>query len=64
MDFAGEWTSALDFDGATKEDSGKFAKAQQDVYGRATFGWAYWSYRCKYDAWNLKRMIQDGLIKI
>ncbi|KAI6699616.1 hypothetical protein NL676_013940 [Syzygium grande] len=64
LSFVGEWTSALDFDGATKEDSGKFAKAQQDVYGRATFGWAYWSYRCKYDTWNLKRMIQDGLIKI
>ncbi|KAK3411676.1 hypothetical protein EUGRSUZ_I00415 [Eucalyptus grandis] len=64
LSFVGEWTSALAFDGATKEDSGKFAKAQQDVYGRATFGWAYWSYRCKDDTWNLKRMIQDGLIKI
>ncbi|KAI6699619.1 hypothetical protein NL676_013943 [Syzygium grande] len=64
LSFVGECTSALVFDGATKEDSGKFTKAQQEVYGRASFGWAYWPYRCQYDAWNLKQMIQDGLIKI
>jgi len=64
MGFAGEWTSALDFDGATKEDSGRFAKAQQDVYGQATFGWGYRSYKCHYDTWSLEQMIEDGLIKI
>ncbi|XP_039157339.1 probable glucan 1,3-beta-glucosidase A [Eucalyptus grandis] len=64
LSFVGEWTSALDFDGATKEDSGRFAKAQQDVYRQATFGWAYRSYKCHYDTWSLEQMIEDGLIKI
>ncbi|XP_030535073.1 probable glucan 1,3-beta-glucosidase A [Rhodamnia argentea] len=64
LSFVGEWTSALDFSGATKEDSRKFAKAQQDVYGQATFGWAYWSYKCQYDTWDLKQMIEGGLIHI
>ncbi|KAL3721826.1 hypothetical protein ACJRO7_034205 [Eucalyptus globulus] len=64
LSFVGEWTSVLDFKGATMEDSGSFAKAQQDVYGRATFGWSYWSYKCQYDGWNLQQLIQDGLIQI
>ncbi|KAF8012109.1 hypothetical protein BT93_I0286 [Corymbia citriodora subsp. variegata] len=62
--FVGEWTSTLAFDGSTKEDSRRFAKAQQDVYGRATFGWGYQSYRCQFDTWSLEQMIEDGLIKI
>ncbi|KAI3441128.1 Exonuclease domain-containing protein [Psidium guajava] len=64
LSFVGEWTSALDFKGATKADSGTFAKAQQDVYGRANFGWAYWSYKCQYDTWNFKQMTEDGFIHI
>ncbi|XP_039158266.1 probable glucan 1,3-beta-glucosidase A [Eucalyptus grandis] len=64
LSFVGEWTSVLDFKGATMGDSGSFAKAQQDVYGRATFGWSYWSYKCQYDGWNLQQLIQDGLIQI
>ncbi|RVW57526.1 Glucan 1,3-beta-glucosidase A [Vitis vinifera] len=45
LSFVGEWTAEWAKSGASKEDYQRFAKAQIDVYGRATFGWAYWAYR-------------------
>ncbi|XP_020974775.1 glucan 1,3-beta-glucosidase-like [Arachis ipaensis] len=49
LSFVGEWTSAWSVQGASKEDYQNYAQAQLDVYSRATFGWAYWSYKCQYD---------------
>ncbi|KAF2323034.1 hypothetical protein GH714_032904 [Hevea brasiliensis] len=47
LGFVGEWTAEWKVSGASTEDYHKFAKAQQEVYGRATFGWAYWAYKCE-----------------
>ncbi|KAL1357871.1 hypothetical protein HN51_009723 [Arachis hypogaea] len=64
LSFVGEWTGAWSVQGASKEDYQNYAKAQLDVYSRATFGWAYWSYKCQYDQWSLKWMIENGYITL
>ncbi|OMO56013.1 Glycoside hydrolase, family 5 [Corchorus capsularis] len=52
----GEWTAEFARNDATKEDYQKFAQAQIDVYGRATFGWAYWAYKSTYLSLSLSRL--------
>nr|GMD85091.1 probable glucan 1,3-beta-glucosidase A [Ipomoea batatas] len=63
LTFVGEWVAEFAKGGASTQDYQNYAKAQQDVYGRATFGWAYWSYKCQYEHWSLRRMIENGIIK-
>ena len=62
--FAGEWVAEWKVKGATKEEYQKFAKAQLDVYGRATFGWAYWALKNVNNHWSLEWMIKNGYIKL
>ncbi|GMY11317.1 probable glucan 1,3-beta-glucosidase A [Fagus crenata] len=64
LSFVGEWTAEFARNGASMQDYLKFAKAQQDVYGRATFGWAYWAYKCAAQHWSLKWMIENNYIKL
>ncbi|GMI67910.1 hypothetical protein HRI_000460300 [Hibiscus trionum] len=60
----GEWTGEFDGDGASMEDYQRYARAQIDVYGDATFGWAYWAYNCDRNHWSLKWMIDNNFIKL
>lgn len=60
----GEWTGEWSIQGASKEEYQRYAQAQLDVYSRATFGWAYWAYKCRYNHWSLKWMIENGYIKL
>ncbi|XP_059631412.1 probable glucan 1,3-beta-glucosidase A [Cornus florida] len=62
--FVGEWVAEWQIQGATKEDYQKFAKAQLEVYGRASFGWAYWALKNVNNHWSLKWMIENGYIKL
>ncbi|PIN24738.1 Glucan 1,3-beta-glucosidase [Handroanthus impetiginosus] len=64
LSFVGEWTADLYFHNASKQEYQKFAKAQLDVYGKATFGWAYWSYKCDPKYWSFKWMIENNYIRI
>ncbi|KAL3514082.1 hypothetical protein ACH5RR_026799 [Cinchona calisaya] len=65
LSFVGEWTAALSHDYEDKEVYRRYAKAQLDVYGKTTFGWAYWSYKCTpCGMWSLKRLIIDGLLNL
>ncbi|GLU13140.1 hypothetical protein SLE2022_297860 [Rubroshorea leprosula] len=64
LSFVGEWTAEWYVNGASMEDYQKFAKAQLDVYGKATFGWGYWAYKCAYQRWSLKWMIENNYIKL
>ncbi|EXB39755.1 hypothetical protein L484_016599 [Morus notabilis] len=43
--FVGEWSAKWDVKEATMQDYQRFARAMLDVYGRATFGWSYWTYK-------------------
>ncbi|XP_027939305.1 probable glucan 1,3-beta-glucosidase A [Vigna unguiculata] len=62
--FVGEWVADWRVKNATKEDFQRFSKAQIDVYGRATFGWAYWALKNANKFWNLEWMINNGYVKI
>ncbi|KAK2984209.1 hypothetical protein RJ640_006668 [Escallonia rubra] len=64
LSFVGEWTSEWEVNNASMEDYQRFAKAQLDVYGKATFGWAYWSYKNVYPHWSLRWMISNNYIKL
>ena len=61
---AGEWVVEWKVNGATEEEYRKFADAQLDVYGRATFGWAYWTLKNINNHWSLEWMIKNGYIKL
>ncbi|KAI5411356.1 hypothetical protein KIW84_056447 [Lathyrus oleraceus] len=60
LSFVGEWS----IKNASKEEYQRYAEAQVEVYSDATFGWAYWSYKCQYNHWSLKWMIDNGYIKL
>ncbi|KAF3447305.1 hypothetical protein FNV43_RR12488 [Rhamnella rubrinervis] len=64
LTFVGEWVAEWDVKGATKEDYQRFAKAQLDVYGRATFGWAYWALKNVNKHWSLQWKINNGYMKL
>ncbi|KAF5937276.1 hypothetical protein HYC85_024782 [Camellia sinensis] len=56
LTFIGEWVAEWGKAAranATKEDYIEFANAQLDVYGKASFGWAYWT--LKKDVTNPKK---------
>lgn len=60
----GEWVAEWMVEKGTKGDVERFAKAQIDVYGRASFGWAYWSYKNVNGHWSLQWMINNGYITL
>nr|XP_043615558.1 probable glucan 1,3-beta-glucosidase A [Erigeron canadensis] len=64
LTFVGEWVSEWQVRGATKEDYQKFSKANLDVFGRATFGWAYWSLKNVNNHWSMDWMIKNGYINL
>ncbi|KAH7524433.1 hypothetical protein FEM48_Zijuj06G0118600 [Ziziphus jujuba var. spinosa] len=64
LTFVGEWVAEWNVKNATKEDYQRFAKAQLEVYGRATFGWSYWTLRNVQKHWSLEWMIKNGYIKL
>lgn len=64
LSFVVEWTAEFLVQGASMQDYQRYAQAQLNVYSRATFGWAYWAYKCQYNHWSLKWMIENGYIKL
>ncbi|KAJ4822415.1 hypothetical protein Tsubulata_036412 [Turnera subulata] len=64
LSFVGEWVAEWQVSGATKEDYQRFAKAQLEVFGRATFGWAYWTLKNVNNHWSMEWMIKNGYIKL
>ncbi|KAJ8619175.1 hypothetical protein MRB53_015361 [Persea americana] len=62
--FIGEWVAEWKVEGAKKEDYQRFAKVQMDVYSRATFGWAYWTFKNVKNHWSLEWMIKNNYIRL
>lgn len=62
----GEWVAEFIYNGHDKSDTEyqRFAAAQIEVYGDASFGWAYWSYNCIQGHWSIKNMIDKGIINL
>lgn len=61
---AGEWVAEWGVSGAKPEDYQRFAEAQLKVLGNASFGWAYWTYKCAKEHWSLHWMITNGHISL
>ncbi|PWA46151.1 actin cross-linking, Fascin, Glycoside hydrolase [Artemisia annua] len=64
LTFAGEWVAEWQVRDASKEDFQRFSKAQLDVFGRASFGWAYWSLKHVNNHWSMEWMIKNGYINL
>ncbi|XP_076947827.1 putative glucan 1,3-beta-glucosidase A [Bidens hawaiensis] len=64
LTFVGEWVAEWQVRGATKEEYQRFSKAQLDVFGRASFGWAYWSLKNVNNHWSMDWMIKNGYINL
>ncbi|XP_057442582.1 probable glucan 1,3-beta-glucosidase A [Lotus japonicus] len=64
LTFVGEWVADWRVKNATKEDFQRFAKAQIDVFGRSTFGWAYWAFKNANLRWSLEWMIKNGYVNL
>lgn len=64
LTFVGEWVAEWKVPNAAKEEYQKYAKAQMDVYGQATFGWSYWTLKNVNDHWNMEWMINNGFISL
>ncbi|TVU42386.1 hypothetical protein EJB05_08788, partial [Eragrostis curvula] len=64
LSFVGEWVAEWNVPNATKEDYQKLAQVQMEVYGQATFGWAYWTLKNVNNYWSLEWMIKNGYISL
>ncbi|KAH7279387.1 hypothetical protein KP509_37G017300 [Ceratopteris richardii] len=68
LTFVGEWTNEWAFRGASQADYQRFGRAQLQVYGEATAGWAYWNYVIDdsgFNHWDFKQNFQgDSLQKL
>lgn len=64
LSFVGEWVAEWKVANATKEELQRYANAQLEVFGRATFGWAYWTLKNVNNHWSLEWMINNGYIKL
>ncbi|KAL0368803.1 UNVERIFIED_CONTAM: Glucan 1,3-beta-glucosidase [Sesamum calycinum] len=56
--FVGEWVAEWQVSNATKEDYQRYAAAQLEVFGRASFGWAYWTLKNVNNHWSMEWMIE------
>nr|GMC48504.1 probable glucan 1,3-beta-glucosidase A [Ipomoea batatas] len=65
LSFVGEWVAEWTIRNQIKEDYERYAKAQLEVFGGATFGWAYWGLKNNVTGyWSLEWMIKNGYIKL
>ncbi|XP_023772625.1 probable glucan 1,3-beta-glucosidase A [Lactuca sativa] len=64
LTFVGEWVAEWQVRGATKEDYQRFSEAQLQVWGQASFGWAYWSLKNINNNWSMDWMIKNGYINL
>ncbi|XP_011074156.1 probable glucan 1,3-beta-glucosidase A [Sesamum indicum] len=62
--FVGEWVAEWQLTNTSKEDYQRYAAAQLEVFGRAQFGWAYWTLKNVNIHWSLEWMINNGYIKL
>ncbi|KAH6786709.1 hypothetical protein C2S52_006261 [Perilla frutescens var. hirtella] len=61
--FVGEWIAEM-LVNTTKREYQIYAEAQQHVYGKTTFGWAFWTLKNVKNRWSLEWLIKNGYIKI
>eukprot|EP00253_Pinus_taeda_P000728 PITA_00728 len=58
--FVGEWVDEWELNSATQSDYQRYGDAQLQVYGEASFGWAYWTLRnIGSRHWDLEWMVKN-----
>ncbi|KAH0455895.1 hypothetical protein IEQ34_015927 [Dendrobium chrysotoxum] len=62
--FVGEWGDGMEVKNASKNEYQRFGSAQLDVFGRATFGWSYWTLKGFENLWSLEWLIKNGYINV
>ncbi|KAI3836295.1 hypothetical protein MKX03_031579 [Papaver bracteatum] len=62
--FIGEWVNEWSFRDGSEENYQDFGRAQLDVYGSASFGWAYWSFKNVNDHWSLEWNIKNKILQL
>ncbi|KAF7815593.1 putative glucan 1,3-beta-glucosidase A [Senna tora] len=62
--YIGEWSCGWIVEKPSEADLREFAKAQIDVYDRATFGWSFWTWKNVDDNWSLKWLIENGYVNL
>eukprot|EP01018_Ginkgo_biloba_P020260 Gb_00974 [translate_table: standard] len=62
--FVGEWVSEWEVRDASQGDYQRFGKAQLDVYGQATFGWAYWTLKNNAKHWDFEWMVNNQYLQL
>ncbi|KAL8199941.1 hypothetical protein R6Q57_013509 [Mikania cordata] len=64
LTFVGEWVAEWQVKEATKKELQRFSMAQLEVFGRASFGWAYWSLKNVNNHWSMEWMIKNDYINL
>eukprot|EP01018_Ginkgo_biloba_P020258 Gb_00975 [translate_table: standard] len=63
--YVGEWVAEWEVQGASQADYQRYGTAQLQVYGRATFGWAYWTLKnVQYNHWDFEWMVQNQYLQL
>ncbi|KAI3949111.1 hypothetical protein MKW92_031847 [Papaver armeniacum] len=63
--FIGEWVNEFGRGKWSQKDYQKYGSAQLDVYGSASFGWAYWSFKNDVaNNWSFKWIIDNNYLQL
>lgn len=62
--FVGEWVAEWEVNGASQSDYQRYADAQLQVYGKASFGWAYWALKNVNNHWSFEWMVNNQYIRL
>ncbi|GLJ06384.1 hypothetical protein SUGI_0037780 [Cryptomeria japonica] len=62
--YVGEWTSEWEVQGASMSDYQRFGQAQLQVYGKASFGWAYWTHKNVNGHWSFEWMVKNNYLQL
>ncbi|KAH9326026.1 hypothetical protein KI387_006204 [Taxus chinensis] len=60
----GEWVAEWMVENGSQADYQRFADAQLEVYGNASFGWAYWTLRNVNEHWSFEWMVNNQYIQL
>ncbi|XP_026391099.1 G-type lectin S-receptor-like serine/threonine-protein kinase At1g11410 [Papaver somniferum] len=62
--FIGEWVNHYGKGDHSQREYQDFGRAQLDVYGSASFGWAYWTLKNVQNHWSLKWNIDNNYLQL
>ncbi|KAI3934934.1 hypothetical protein MKW92_013127 [Papaver armeniacum] len=62
--FIGEWVNFFGKGEHSQREYQEYGSAQLDVYGAASFGWAYWTLMSVKDHWSLKWNIDNNYLQL